>query len=62
MKGTKKYGNKIFIITARNESGMPPEYEGKMQELTKKWLLDNNIKYKKLKNIKYLNNYKLINN
>ena len=27
---------------------MPPEYEGKMQELTKKWLLDNNIKYKKL--------------
>lgn len=41
-------GNKIFIITARNESGMPPEYEGKMQELTKKWLLDNNIKYKKL--------------
>ena len=36
-------GNKIFIITARNESGMPPEYEGKMQELTKKWLLENNI-------------------
>ena len=41
-------GNKIFIITARNESGMPLEYEGKMQELTKKWLADNNIRYEKI--------------
>ena len=41
-------GNKIFVITARNESGMPLEYEGKMQEFTKKWLTDNNIKYEKI--------------
>ena len=28
-------GNKIYLITARDESGMPKEYYGKMQELTK---------------------------
>lgn len=41
-------GNKIYIITARNESGMPKEYYGKMQQLTKKWLETQNIKYEKL--------------
>lgn len=41
-------GNKIYIITARNESGMPKEYYGQMQQLTKKWLETQNIKYEKL--------------
>lgn len=41
-------GNKIFFITARNESGMPPEYYGQMQQLTKQWLDAKNIRYEKL--------------
>lgn len=41
-------GHKIYFITARNEEGMPPEYYGKMQELTKEWLEKQNIKYEKL--------------
>ena len=32
----QKEGNKIYLITARNESGMPPEYYEKMQQITKK--------------------------
>ncbi len=41
-------GDKIYLITARNEYGMPPEYYGKMQQLTKEWLKKQNIKYEKL--------------
>ena len=41
-------GNKIYFITARDEFGMPPEYYGKMQQLTKQWLSSQNIKYEKL--------------
>lgn len=41
-------GNQVFIITARNESGMPKEYYGKMQSLTLEWLKKQNIKYKKI--------------
>ena len=41
-------GNKIYLITARDESGMPPEYYGQMQQLTKQWLNAQNIKYEKL--------------
>ena len=41
-------GNKIYLITARNESGMQPKYHGKMQQLTKEWLEKQNIKYEKL--------------
>lgn len=41
-------GNQIFIITARNESGMPKEYYGKMQPLTLEWLEKQNIKYRKI--------------
>ena len=44
----QKQGNKIYIITARDETGMPPEYYGKMQELTIEWLKKQNIKYDKL--------------
>ena len=41
-------GNKIYIITARDETGMPLEYYGRMQQLTKQWLNAQNIKYEKL--------------
>lgn len=44
----KKEENNIYIITARNEYGMPPEYYGKMQELTREWLKNQDIKYDKL--------------
>ena len=44
----KQEENHIYIITARDESGMPKEHYGKMQEYTKKWLKENNIKYDKL--------------
>ena len=41
-------GHSIFIITARNEYGLPQQSYGKMQEMTKQWLEKNNIKYKEL--------------
>lgn len=44
----REQGNKIYIITARNEYGLSKEYYGKMQELTKKWLNKQNIVYDKL--------------
>ena len=44
----RKENNKIYIITARNEEGLPPESYGRMQEFTKKWLLDNGIEYDEL--------------
>ena len=48
IKKLRKEGNKIYIITARNESGLPKEEYGKSQEITKKWLHENNIEYDKL--------------
>lgn len=44
----RKEGNKIYIITARDESGMPPEYYGKMQQLTREWIERYEIEYDKL--------------
>jgi len=41
-------GNKIYIITARSNYGMPKEHYGEEQEITKKWLDFNNIKYDKI--------------
>ena len=43
-----KENNEIYIITARNEDGLPPEYYGHMQELVKEWLKKYNINYDKL--------------
>ena len=43
-----KETNEIYIITARNEWGLPKEYVGRMQELTKKWLAENEIEYDKI--------------
>ena len=44
----REEGNNIYIITARDENGMPPEYYGKMQELTIKWLKEQEIEYNEL--------------
>ena len=44
----KEEGLDICIITASDETGMPKEEYGKMQEYTRKWLDANNIKYDKL--------------
>lgn len=40
--------NNIYIITARSEYGLPPNYYGKIQELTKEWLKKQDIKYDKI--------------
>ena len=44
----REQGNKICIITARDEYGLSEEYYGKMQQLTKEWLINQNISYDKL--------------
>lgn len=44
----REEGNNIYIITARDENGMPPEYYGKMQQLTREWLERYEIEYDKL--------------
>lgn len=44
----KQEGNDIYIITARNEYGLPPELYGKMKQLVEKWLEDNKIFYDKI--------------
>ena len=44
----KQEGNKIYLITARDNYGIPQKYYGKIQNLTKKWLKKNNIKYEKI--------------
>ena len=41
-------GNKVYIITARNGDGLPLEYYGKIEKLTREWLEKQNIKYEKL--------------
>lgn len=41
----KQEGNKIYLITARHDEEMPQEYYGKIQDLTKQWLKNQNIKY-----------------
>ena len=45
IKKLKQEGNKIYIITARNEDGLPKEVYGKSQEITRLWLSENNIEY-----------------
>lgn len=44
----KELGNEIYIITARNEYGLPEGYYGRMHELVNKWLEDNQIEYDKI--------------
>ena len=43
-----KQENEIYIITARNEEGLPKELYGTMKEMVKNWLQCNTIKYDEL--------------
>lgn len=43
-----KENDEVYIITARNEFGLPPEYDGHMQEMVRTWLRDNDIVYNQL--------------
>lgn len=43
-----KEENEIYIITSRNEYGLPLEYKDNMQDFTKTWLYENDIYYDKL--------------
>ena len=44
----RQEGHKIFLITARNDYGMPSEHYGEEQQITKEWLKRNGINYEKL--------------
>ena len=44
----KEEGHEIYIITARNDYGVPKEYIGKMKEIVPNWLKDNDISYDKI--------------
>lgn len=48
IKRLKEEGHEIYIVTGRNDYGLPKEYVGKMKEITEKWLKDNNIYYDKI--------------
>lgn len=48
IKKLKEEGHEIYIVTGRNDYGLPEEYVGKMREITEKWLKDNNIYYDKM--------------
>lgn len=40
--------HEIYIITARNDEGLPKELHGMMKNMVRNWLKDNEIKYDKL--------------
>ena len=44
----KEEGNEIYIITARNEYGVPREYTNDVKKLTEEWLKKNEIPYDKI--------------
>lgn len=48
IKKLKDEGHEIYIITSRNEYGVPTEYNGKIKELTEQWLKENDILYDKI--------------
>ena len=48
IKKLKENNNNIYIITARNEYGLPDDEEGNMQKLTKEWIEKNKIYYDEL--------------
>ena len=43
-----KEKNEIYIVTARNEYGLPDELYGHMHEIVINWLKENNITYDKI--------------
>lgn len=44
----KKEGHGIYIVTARNEYGLPKNYYGKMKTLVEEWLKLNDIYYDRI--------------
>lgn len=44
----RQEGHEIYIITARNEWGLPPKSVGKMRQFVEKWLEDEKIEYDRL--------------
>lgn len=44
----KQEGHEIYLVTARNDYGVPKEYIGRMREFVTQWLKDNNICYDKI--------------
>ncbi len=44
----KEEGNEIYIITARNEYGVPREYTDQIKQMTEEWLKKNEIPYDKI--------------
>ncbi len=48
IKKLKDEGNEIYLITARCDYGVPKEYTGKVEEITRQWLKENDIKYDKI--------------
>lgn len=44
----KEDGHEIYIITGRNEYGVPNEYQNKVKEITENWLKENGIPYDKI--------------
>ena len=48
-KKLKEEGHEIYIVTARDDYGVPKEYVGKMRgEIVPKWLEENKIPYDKI--------------
>ena len=49
IKKLKEEGHEIYIVTARDDYGVPKEYVGKMRgEIVPKWLEENKIPYDKI--------------
>lgn len=48
IKKLKEEGHEIYLITARNDYGLPNEYIGKMKKIVNQWLKDNDIIYDKI--------------
>lgn len=48
IKKLKEEGHEIYIVTARNDYGLPTKYIGKMKEIVNQWLKDNDIVYDKI--------------
>lgn len=48
IKKLKEEGHEIYIVTARNDYGVPKEYNGKMRDFVTQWLKNNNIYYDKI--------------
>lgn len=44
----KKEGHGIYIVTARNDNGLPKNYYGKMKQLVEEWLKVNEIYYDRI--------------